>query len=321
MYAQVPATIAVSTRLRDPGEGSAGQRRCHVPARPFPWERAGKVSLVLLPDPVLPVQVKQGEVQVLLLSPEALVGGSGSGSSCLPSADQLPAVAFACIDEAHCVSEWSHNFRPCYLQLCKVHEGENPPQGGRNPSGPGGMSGSCFGFFFPSSWQVLRDRLGVRCFLGLTATATLATARDVAQHLGIPAEEGIAVRSAAVPPNLHLSVSMDGDRDQVGTRMDLKKLDLLLWCWIQSGSSRREAPHPLFWGDLHPFLCATGPHRPAARGTFWVPGLHHRLLHKAGGDGSHCSAYPDLPPRNAAEGTCRSRRARTGCCRKEKNEG
>ncbi|KAM9644875.1 ATP-dependent DNA helicase Q4 isoform 7-T7 [Morphnus guianensis] len=125
-------------------------------------------------------KVRQGEVQVLLLSPEALVGGSGSGSSCLPSADQLPAVAFACIDEAHCVSEWSHNFRPCYLQLCKV----------------------------------LRDRLGVRCFLGLTATATLATARDVAQHLGIPAEEGIAVRSAAVPPNLHLSVSMDRDRDQ-----------------------------------------------------------------------------------------------------------
>ncbi|NWW44121.1 RECQ4 helicase, partial [Pedionomus torquatus] len=61
---------------------------------------------------------------------------------------------------------------------------------------------------------VLRDRLGVRCFLGLTATATLATAQDVAHHLGIPAEEGIAVRSAAVPPNLRLSVSMDRDRDQ-----------------------------------------------------------------------------------------------------------
>ncbi|XP_055655252.1 ATP-dependent DNA helicase Q4 isoform X2 [Falco peregrinus] len=125
-------------------------------------------------------KVRQGGVQVLLLSPEALVGGSSSGSGCLPSADHLPAVAFACIDEAHCVSEWSHNFRPCYLRVCKV----------------------------------LRDHLGVRCFLGLTATATLATVRDVAQHLGIPAEEGIAVRSTAVPPNLHLSVSMDRDRDQ-----------------------------------------------------------------------------------------------------------
>ncbi|NXN20357.1 RECQ4 helicase, partial [Nycticryphes semicollaris] len=62
---------------------------------------------------------------------------------------------------------------------------------------------------------VLRDRLGVRCFLGLTATATLATARDVARHLGIPAEgEGVTVRSATVPPNLRLSVSTDRDRDQ-----------------------------------------------------------------------------------------------------------
>ncbi|KFV77786.1 ATP-dependent DNA helicase Q4, partial [Struthio camelus australis] len=61
---------------------------------------------------------------------------------------------------------------------------------------------------------VLRDRLGVRCFLGLTATATLGTAQDVAQHLGIQEGEGIAVRSAAVPPNLHLSVSTDRDRDQ-----------------------------------------------------------------------------------------------------------
>nr|XP_009666226.1 PREDICTED: ATP-dependent DNA helicase Q4 [Struthio camelus australis] len=65
-----------------------------------------------------------------------------------------------------------------------------------------------------SSLQVLRDRLGVRCFLGLTATATLGTAQDVAQHLGIQEGEGIAVRSAAVPPNLHLSVSTDRDRDQ-----------------------------------------------------------------------------------------------------------
>nr|XP_015212812.1 PREDICTED: ATP-dependent DNA helicase Q4 [Lepisosteus oculatus] len=125
-------------------------------------------------------KVKDGQVHVLLLSPEALVGGGHGGSGCLPPADQLPPVAFACIDEAHCVSEWSHNFRPCYLRLCKV----------------------------------LRDRLGVRCLLGLTATATLATALDIAQHLDIRDREGIAVRSAAVPPNLQLSVSMDRDKDQ-----------------------------------------------------------------------------------------------------------
>ncbi|XP_029976959.1 ATP-dependent DNA helicase Q4 [Salarias fasciatus] len=125
-------------------------------------------------------KVKSGQVSVLLLSPEALVGGGGSGSGCLPSAQELPPVAFACIDEAHCVSEWSHNFRPCYLRLCKV----------------------------------LRERLGVQCMLGLTATATLSTALDIAQHLNISDRDGIAVRSAAVPPNLNLSVSMDRDKDQ-----------------------------------------------------------------------------------------------------------
>ncbi|XP_055076482.2 ATP-dependent DNA helicase Q4 [Misgurnus anguillicaudatus] len=125
-------------------------------------------------------KVKAGQVHVLLLSPEALVGGGHSGSGCLPPADQLPPVAFACIDEAHCVSEWSHNFRPCYLRLCKV----------------------------------LRDRLGVRCLLGLTATATLSTALDIARHLDISDQDGIAVRSAAVPNNLQLSVSMERDRDQ-----------------------------------------------------------------------------------------------------------
>ncbi|XP_047460205.1 ATP-dependent DNA helicase Q4 isoform X2 [Mugil cephalus] len=125
-------------------------------------------------------KVKSGQVCLLLLSPEALVGGGGSGSGCLPSAQELPPVAFACIDEAHCVSEWSHNFRPCYLRLCKV----------------------------------LRERLGVRCLLGLTATATLSTALDIAHHLNIHDEDGIAVRSAAVPPNLNLSVSMDREKDQ-----------------------------------------------------------------------------------------------------------
>ncbi|KAG9355410.1 hypothetical protein JZ751_000248 [Albula glossodonta] len=124
-------------------------------------------------------KVKAGQVHVLLLSPEALVGGGHAGSACLPPADQLPPVAFACIDEAHCVSEWSHNFRPCYLRLCKV----------------------------------LRDRLGVRCLLGLTATATLSTALDIAQHLEITDQDGIAVRSAAVPTNLQLSVSTDRDKD------------------------------------------------------------------------------------------------------------
>ena len=62
--------------------------------------------------------VVNGKVDVLLLSPEALEGGSlWIGSDSL---SHLPPVAFACIDEVHCVSEWSHCFRPSYLRIQKV---------------------------------------------------------------------------------------------------------------------------------------------------------------------------------------------------------
>ncbi|XP_020946074.1 ATP-dependent DNA helicase Q4 isoform X7 [Sus scrofa] len=121
-------------------------------------------------------KARSAQVQVLMLSPEALAGAGAAGLAFLT---QLPPVAFACIDEAHCLSQWSHNFRPCYLRVCKV----------------------------------LRERVGVSCFLGLTATATRSTALDVAQHLGV-AEESVLRGQGTIPANLHLSVSMDRDPDQ-----------------------------------------------------------------------------------------------------------
>ncbi|XP_069847760.1 ATP-dependent DNA helicase Q4-like isoform X1 [Dipodomys merriami] len=125
-------------------------------------------------------KVKAAQVHVLLLSPEALVGAGTRSPGTLPQAAQLPPVAFACIDEAHCLSQWSHNFRPCYLRVCKV----------------------------------LREQLGVRCFLGLTATATRGTARDVAGHLGVSEDLDLVGTSPTIPANLHLSVSMDRDPEQ-----------------------------------------------------------------------------------------------------------
>ncbi|KAL1767571.1 ATP-dependent DNA helicase Q4 [Sigmodon hispidus] len=124
-------------------------------------------------------KVKAAQVHVLIVSPEALVRCGAKGPANLPQATEMPPIAFACIDEVHCLSQWSHNFRPCYLRVCKV----------------------------------LREHMGVRCFLGLTATASRSTARDVAQHLGI-AEELEPFGLATVPANLHLSVSMDRDPDQ-----------------------------------------------------------------------------------------------------------
>ena len=63
----------------------------------------------------------EGRTNVLLLSPETLDGGSlWSGRGSPYSLSQLQ-VAFACIDEIHCISEWSHCFRPSYLNIYKVH--------------------------------------------------------------------------------------------------------------------------------------------------------------------------------------------------------
>ncbi|KAH0518850.1 ATP-dependent DNA helicase Q4 [Microtus ochrogaster] len=167
--------------------------------------------LTLVVSPLLSLmddQVKAAQVQVLIVSPEALVRCGAKGPTSLPDASQLPPVAFACIDEVHCLSQWSHNFRPCYLRVCKV----------------------------------LRERMGVRCFLGLTATVTRSTARDVAQHLGI-AEEPELSGLAPIPANLHLSVSMDRDSDQAlvtllqGDRF--RTLDsIIVYCHRQKDTER-----------------------------------------------------------------------------------
>ena len=73
----------------------------------------------------------KGKVDILFLSPEALVGGvlwsrRGGGGWSLKD---IPPIVFACIDEVHCISEWSHNFRPSYLRLHKVQHVELVPAG------------------------------------------------------------------------------------------------------------------------------------------------------------------------------------------------
>jgi len=70
-------------------------------------------------------------------------------------------------------------------------------------------------FTFSIHQQVLQEKLGVHCFLGLTATATLSTASDVARHLRITDFQKATVRGSPIPENLVLSVSMDANRDEV----------------------------------------------------------------------------------------------------------
>jgi len=61
--------------------------------------------------------ITEGGAQFLLCSPEFMCSTSRVNIEFL---NKLPPISFACIDEAHCLSEWSHNFRPSYLRVCKV---------------------------------------------------------------------------------------------------------------------------------------------------------------------------------------------------------
>lgn len=123
--------------------------------------------------------LKDGEINILLISPEALISGDGS-SGFAGLFKSLPQIAFACIDEAHCVSQWSHNFRPSYLMICRV----------------------------------LREKLNVKCILGLTATASQTTIKSIISHINIPDGLTGVITNPTLPDNLCLSVSFEKDKDR-----------------------------------------------------------------------------------------------------------
>ena len=63
--------------------------------------------------------LRSGKYRLLYVSPERLVGDGGDGFVSLLS---KCAVSFIAVDEAHCISQWGHDFRPEYRQLARLRE-------------------------------------------------------------------------------------------------------------------------------------------------------------------------------------------------------
>jgi ATP-dependent DNA helicase RecQ len=82
---------------------------------------ASYLNSTLLPherDEVL-ASVRDDRCRLLYVSPERLVG---EGSQPLRRLLQQAGVRFVAIDEAHCISQWGHDFRPEYRQLGRLRE-------------------------------------------------------------------------------------------------------------------------------------------------------------------------------------------------------
>ena len=65
--------------------------------------------------------LRAGRLKLLYVSPERLVGDGADGFLRRVTTGGAP-LAFVAVDEAHCISQWGHDFRPEYRQLARLRE-------------------------------------------------------------------------------------------------------------------------------------------------------------------------------------------------------
>ncbi|HEY3613680.1 MAG TPA: RecQ family ATP-dependent DNA helicase, partial [Gaiellales bacterium] len=158
-------TIVISplvALMRDQGDAlaAAGHGAARVLNASLPPGEAAAV-LAALAD---------GACTLVLVAPERF------GDARFRSAIAGREIPLFAVDEAHCLSEWGHDFRPDYLRLADA-----------------------------------RDAVGARCTMALTATATPRVADDIRRALRL--RDPLEVRTGVDRPNLTFDVAaVQGER-------------------------------------------------------------------------------------------------------------
>jgi len=139
-------------------------------------------------------KVKKGQTKLLYLAPETLA---------LPITRQLlqsVKVEFLAVDEAHCISEWGHDFRPEYRQIAEI-----------------------------------RKELGNLPTIALTATATPRVQDDIARNLGL--EDHQLFKTSFNRENLFLEVMPKSDPFHQTTEFLDKFPDesAIIYCFSRKG--------------------------------------------------------------------------------------
>ena len=117
--------------------------------------------------------IRTGSLKLLYIAPERLL------SEQFVTRLARARIAMMAVDEAHCISEWGHNFRPEYLRLAHVAK-----------------------------------KLGIRPVLALTATATPAVAADIRRAFDIAAADH--VQNSFLRPNLSYRITPCSAGDRLG---------------------------------------------------------------------------------------------------------
>jgi ATP-dependent DNA helicase Q4 len=124
-------------------------------------------------------KIRMNKIKVIFVSPERLYSKAFIRSfQCI--GEPPP---FVCIDEAHCISEWGHSFRPAYFRLGRI----------------------------------LYEDLKVKTILALTATATTKTISSICKVLELGSDS--VVKEMPVRKNLHLHTSELKDQEPFQERI------------------------------------------------------------------------------------------------------